>query len=91
MTTQSTILKNIVKTKTFKTISEPIIKANPVSVAVLGICSALAVTTQVIPSFVMFLAMTFVLAFSNMAVSLIRDFIPRNIRIIVMMVIISSG
>eukprot|EP01047_Picozoa_sp_COSAG01_P077080 COSAG01_NODE_13755_length_1540_cov_1.104788_2_plen_210_part_00 len=84
------MIKALVKTKSFKTLTEPIVKANPISVAVLGICSALAVTTQVIPSFVMFLAMTFVVAFSNFSVSLIRNFIPRNIRIIVMMVVIST-
>lgn len=80
----------ITKSKSFKTLSEPIIKSNPISVAILGICSSLAVTTQVIPAFVMFLAMTFVLACSNVVVSIMRKSIPRNIRIIVMMVVISS-
>ncbi|MEK9657167.1 MAG: NADH:ubiquinone reductase (Na(+)-transporting) subunit D [bacterium] len=83
-------IKSIIKSPSYKTFTEPIIKANPISVAILGICSSLAVTTQVIPATVMFLAMTFVLAFSNVAISLLRDYIPRNIRIIVMMVVISS-
>ena len=81
---------NITKTKAFKTFSKPLIEANPISVAILGICSALAVTTQLIPSIVMMLAMTFVLAFSNVIVSLLRYVIPKNIRIIVELVIISS-
>ena len=84
------IIKTIKKSKSYKTFTEPIIKANPISVAVLGICSALAVTTQVIPATVMFLAMTFVVSLSNVAVSLLRAYIPRNIRIIVMMVVISA-
>ena len=58
--------------------------------AVLGICSALAVTTQVKPAFVMTLAMTFVLAFSNVIVSILRNVIPKNIRIIVELVVIAS-
>lgn len=80
----------ITKTKEFKTFSEPIIRANPISTAVLGICSALAVTTQVIPSIVMALAMTCVLAGSNVIISLIRNVMPRNIRIIVELVVIAS-
>lgn len=84
------ILKKITKTHSYKTLTEPIIKANPVSVAILGICSSLAVTTQVLPATVMFLALTFVLSFSNIAVSILRHYIPRNIRIIVMMVVIST-
>ena len=84
------MIKALTKTKSFKVLSEPIIKANPISIAVLGICSALAVTTQIIPAIVMTLAMTFVVAFSNMSVSLLRNYIPRNIRIIAMMIVISS-
>ena len=84
------MLKRIKKSKEFKIFIEPIIEANPVSVAVLGICSALAVTTQVIPSIVMVLAMTFVLTFSNITVSILRNVIPKNIRIIVELVIIAS-
>lgn len=80
----------ITKTAAFKTFKEPLISANPVAVAVLGICSALAVTTKMIPSIVMVLAMTFVLTFSNIVVSLLRHIIPKNIRIIVELVVISS-
>jgi Na+-transporting NADH:ubiquinone oxidoreductase subunit D len=80
----------ITKTKAFKVFKAPLIEANPVSVAILGICSALAVTTQMIPSIVMVLAMTFVLSFSNVVISLIRHLIPKNIRIIVFLVVIAS-
>ena len=80
----------ITKTKAFKVFKAPLIEANPVSVAILGICSALAVTTQMIPSIVMVLAMTFVLSLSNVVISLIRHLIPKNIRIIVFLVVIAS-
>lgn len=84
------MLKAITKTKEFKTFAEPIIEANPIATAILGICSALAVTTQVKPAIVMTLAMTFVLSFSNIIISLLRNVIPKNIRIIVELVVIAS-
>lgn len=84
------MLKALTKSKAFKTFAEPIVQANPISTAVLGICSALAVTTQIIPSIVMALALTIVLACSNVVVSLLRNQIPKNIRIIVELVIIAS-
>ena len=80
----------LTKTAAYKTFTEPLVSANPISVAVLGICSALAVTTQVLPSIVMMLAMTFVLASSNVVISLLRNYIPKNIRIIVELVVIAS-
>ena len=64
------MIKKLRKRVEYKTFVEPIIHANPVSVAVLGICSALAVTTQLKPSFIMALSMTFVLMFSNMIIFL---------------------
>jgi len=81
---------NIKKTKAFKTFVTPLVEANPIATAVLGICSALAVTTQIIPSIVMTLALTFVLAFSNVIISIMRNVIPKNIRIIVELVVIAS-
>ena len=81
---------SFLKSTEFKTFKKPLIEANPVSIAVLGICSALAVTTQVIPSIVMVLAMTFVLSCSNVVISLLRHVIPKNIRIIVFLVVIAS-
>ena len=80
----------ITKTKAYKVFTKPLIEANPVAIAVLGICSALAVTTKMIPSIVMVIAMTMVLTFSNVVVSLLRHVIPKNIRIIVELVVISS-
>lgn len=80
----------LTKSKTFKTFTEPLVEANPVSTAVLGICSSLAVTTQLVPAMVMTLALTFVLAFSNVIISLMRHIIPKNIRIIVELVVIAS-
>jgi len=69
---------------------EPIFGNNPIGRQVLGVCSALAVTTKLETSIVMSLAVIFVLALSNMSVSLIRNFIPSSIRIIVEMTIVAS-
>jgi Na+-transporting NADH:ubiquinone oxidoreductase subunit D len=73
-----------------KTFFEPIIHNNPVTIQILGICSALAVTTQLKPSLVMGIAVTVIIAMSNLIVSLIRSFIPKKIRIIVEMTIIAT-
>jgi Na+-transporting NADH:ubiquinone oxidoreductase subunit D len=69
---------------------EPIASNNPIALQILGICSALAVTTSMKVAFVMCLALTIVSAFSNLFVSLIRHHIPNSIRIIVQMTIIAS-
>lgn len=69
---------------------KPIYENNPIGLQVLGICSALAVTTQLGTAFVMSIAVTLVTAFSSAAVSLIRHRIPSSIRIIVQMVVIAS-
>lgn len=73
-----------------KTLFDPILNDNPIMLGVLGICSALAVTSKLETSLVMSLAVIFVLAFSNLAVSIIRNHIPSSIRIIVEMTIIAS-
>lgn len=78
------------KSKTARVFFDPLVLTNPISTAVLGICSALAVTTQVKPAFVMTLSMTFVLSFSNVIISIMRHIIPKNIRIIVELVVIAS-
>jgi Na+-transporting NADH:ubiquinone oxidoreductase subunit D len=80
----------VTRKKAFKVFFTPIWESNPVSGQILGICSALAVTVQLKTAIVMSLALTFVLAFSNLSVSLIRNFIPRNIRIIVELTIIAT-
>jgi len=69
---------------------DPVIDNNPVTLYVLGICSALAVTTSLLPSLYMCLALTIVAACSNAAVSSIRHVLPSSIRIIVQMTIIAS-
>ena len=67
----------------------PILKDNPIGLQILGICSALAVTTQMSVALVMCIALTLVTAFSNFFISLIRHQIPSSIRIIVQMTIIA--
>ena len=84
------MLKALKKTESYKAFMTPLTIANPVSALVLGICSALAVTIQLKPSLVMTLAMTFVLTFSNVIISMIRHIIPKNIRIIVYLTVIAS-
>jgi len=76
--------------KNLKLLSDPINNSNPITVQVLGICSALAVTAQLKPSIVMALSVTVVLALSNVVVSLLRNTIPNRIRIIVQLVIIAT-
>ncbi|MBQ7028623.1 MAG: NADH:ubiquinone reductase (Na(+)-transporting) subunit D [Thermoguttaceae bacterium] len=71
-------------------IVQPLFKNNPVFVQLLGICSALAVTTNLNNAFTMTLAVVFVTAFSNVGVSLIRKIIPGSIRMIVEMAIIAT-
>jgi Na+-transporting NADH:ubiquinone oxidoreductase subunit D len=68
----------------------PILSNNPIGVQVLGICSALAVTTRVDKALVMAIGVTLVAAFANLAVSLIRNYTPSSIRIIVQLAIIAS-
>jgi len=72
------------------TLLEPIVANNPVALQILGICSALAVTSSMKVAFVMCLALTTVAAFANLFVSIIRNHIPSSIRIIVQMTIIVS-
>ena len=73
-----------------KFITDPLNDDNPITVQVLGICSALAVTTQLQPTFVMALAVVFVVVFANLIVSSIRNLIPNRIRIIVQLAIVAS-
>lgn len=73
-----------------KLLVEPIIDNNPITLQILGICSALAVTNSLSVTMVMCLALTSVTAFSNFFVSLVRNQIPGSIRIIVQMTIIAS-
>ena len=70
--------------------TEPLNLNNPIIIQVLGICSALAVTTQLKPSIVMGLAVTVITAFSNVIISVIRNTIPMRIRIIVQLVVVAA-
>tara|TARA_R110002049_G_scaffold2750_2_gene21623 strand:+ start:474662 stop:475288 length:627 start_codon:yes stop_codon:yes gene_type:complete len=76
--------------KPSKILLDPLIDNNPIALQILGICSALAVTTKMETSLVMSIAVIAVTAFSNLAVSSIRHFIPSSIRIIVQMTVIAS-
>ncbi len=70
--------------------SNPLNLNNPIAVQVLGICSALAVTSQLEPAIVMGLSVTVITAFSNVIISLIRKSIPNRIRIIVQLVVVAA-
>lgn len=76
--------------KTQKVLLDPIVDNNPITLQVLGVCSALAVTTSLTTALVMCVALTVVTAFSNLFISIIRNGIPSSIRIIVQMTIIAS-
>lgn len=76
--------------KNLKLLSDPINDSNPITVQVLGICSALAVTAQLKPSIVMAISVTAVLALANVIISLLRNTIPNRIRIIVQLVVIAA-
>ena len=73
-----------------KVVIDPLVDNNPVTLQVLGICSALAVTTSMMPALIMCVALICVASLSNAAISSIRSRIPNNIRIIVQMTIIAS-
>jgi Na+-transporting NADH:ubiquinone oxidoreductase subunit D len=70
-------------------VSDALWRTNPISKQILGICSALAVTVQLKTALVMGLSLTFVVAFSNLIISLLRHMIPRNVRIIAEVAIIA--
>ena len=71
-------------------ILSPVVTNNPIALQVLGVCSALAVTTKMETAFVMTIAVMLVTAFSSFFISLIRNVIPNSVRIIVQMAIIAS-
>ncbi|MGJ8694085.1 MAG: NADH:ubiquinone reductase (Na(+)-transporting) subunit D [Thalassotalea sp.] len=73
-----------------KVLTSPIVDNNPIALQVLGICSALAVTSSMANAIVMSLAVIIVTAFSNLFISIIRNHIPSSVRIIVQMAIIAS-
>lgn len=71
-------------------VSDPLNDDNPITVQVLGICSALAVTTQLYPTFVMSLAVIAVMVFSSLTISMIRKLIPSRVRIIVQLAVVAT-
>lgn len=73
-----------------KLLSDPLNDVNPITVQVLGICSALAVTVKMKPSIVMALAVVVVCAFSNLVISIIRNSVPNRIRIIVQLTVVAT-
>ena len=73
-----------------KIIADPLNDDNPVTIQVLGICSALAVTTQMKPTLIMAIAVTLVIVFSNLAISLMRNLIPTRVRIIVQLAVVAT-
>lgn len=73
-----------------KALFGPVLDSNPIALHVLGICSALAITTKLETALVMSIALTTVVAFSNLFISIIRNHIPSSVRIIIQMTIIAS-
>ena len=73
-----------------KLISDPLVDDNPVTIQVLGICSALAVTTQMKPTLVMAIAVIFVVVMSNFVISLMRNTVPGRVRIIVQLAVVAT-
>ena len=71
-------------------ILDPLLDKNPITVQVLGICSALAITAQLKPSIIMAISVMFVLAMGNVVISLMRNIIPSKIRIIVQLVVVAA-
>jgi len=73
-----------------KLLSDPMDGGNPITVQVLGICSALAITVQVQQAFIMSVSVIAVMIFSNLSISLMRNIIPNRIRIIVQLVVVAA-
>lgn len=92
MSTETKVKKSegLFSKKNQKLISDPFNDDNPVTVQVLGICSALAITVKLEPAIVMSISVLFVLAIGNVVISLIRNLIPNRIRIIVQLVIVAA-
>ncbi|MFM1548240.1 MAG: NADH:ubiquinone reductase (Na(+)-transporting) subunit D [Lentisphaeria bacterium] len=80
----------LLSAKNRKTFKDPFMVNNPITLQVLGICSALAVTAQLKPSLVMGIAVVFVVAGANVTISMVRKFIPVRVRIIVEMTVVAT-
>lgn len=83
-------MSQLLSEKTKQVFLGPLGKNNPVTVQVLGICSALAVTAKLEPALVMGLSVTIIVAFANVIISLLRNTVPNRIRIIVQLVVVAA-
>ena len=90
MSNENTNKEHAFSAKNMRLLTAPLSKDNPITVQVLGICSALAVTVKMKPAFVMAVSVMIVTAFSNLIISLLRNTIPNRIRIIVQLVVIAA-
>jgi Na+-transporting NADH:ubiquinone oxidoreductase subunit D len=81
---------SVLSSKNFKLLTGPLNLQNPVTVQILGICSALAVTVKLKPAIVMGVSVIVVTALSNLVISLLRNYIPSRIRIIVQLVVVAT-
>jgi Na+-transporting NADH:ubiquinone oxidoreductase subunit D len=90
MSTEVKQKESLFSKKNQRLLSDPFNDNNPITVQVLGICSALAITVKLEPAIVMSLSVMFVLAAGNVIISLIRNLIPNRIRIIVQLVVVAS-
>jgi Na+-transporting NADH:ubiquinone oxidoreductase subunit D len=82
--------ESLFSAKNKKLLTDPLNDSNPITVQVLGICSALAITVQVKQAIVMGLSVVVVTAFSNLIISLMRNYIPNRVRIIVQLVVVAT-
>lgn len=95
MSTETEVIEKAPKEPLFskknkKLLSDPLDDDNPITVQVLGICSALAITVQVEQAVVMTLSVIFVLCFANVIISLLRNMVPARVRIIVQLVVVAA-
>jgi Na+-transporting NADH:ubiquinone oxidoreductase subunit D len=82
--------ESLISKRRKRLVSDPLNDDNPITIQVLGICSALAVTTQMKPTMVMSIAVIFVIVFSNLSISAMRKLIPGRVRIIVQLAVVAT-
>ncbi|GJM27596.1 MAG: Na(+)-translocating NADH-quinone reductase subunit D [Cyclobacteriaceae bacterium] len=82
--------ENLLSKRRRKFVTDPLNDDNPITIQVLGICSALAITLKMEPTLVMSIAVLFVIVFSNLIISALRNLIPNRVRIIVQLAVIAS-
>ncbi len=82
--------ENLLSKRRKKLVTDPLNEDNPITIQVLGICSALAVTVKMEPTLIMSIAVVFVIVFSNLIISLMRNIIPSRVRIIVQLAVVAT-